>query len=72
MLFRSGETDGTGEGLVPYLTVGTWSTRWDVPDGNVVPLSDMDVIDMDKDALYENKQQINGLLSQILKERITD
>lgn len=27
-----GETDGTGEGLMPYLQAGTWSARTDVPD----------------------------------------
>ena len=65
-----GETDGTGEGLNPYSTVGTWSARTDVADGNPVPLSEMDVIYLDKEYIYNNREKMLTFWGKLLKENV--
>lgn len=65
-----GETDGTGEGMLPYSTVGTWSTRTDVPDGNDVPLSEMDIINLDREYIYENREKLNVLFEKTLEKNL--
>lgn len=62
-----GETDGTGEGITPYMTRGTWSVRTDIPDANPVPLSDIDYIPMNKTYLFENRDAMNSFWQELLK-----
>lgn len=63
-----GEADGTGMGIKPYSTKGTWSVRKDVADGNLVPLDEMDMVRMDKEHLYRNRDHMIAFWKQILKE----
>ena len=63
-----GEASGDGEGLKPFNTVGAWSTRIDVEDGNEVPISDIDMIDLDKNYLYENEDMLREFWKKVLKE----
>lgn len=65
--FLLGEADGTGEGYKPFCTKGTWSARVDVPDGNDVPQSDIDLIDSDQDYLIANKDKLTSFWSECLK-----
>ena len=65
--YMLGETDGTGEGLKPFLTKGTWSVRTDVPDGNDVPLDEIDVQFLNKSYLYENRENMMKFWEEILK-----
>ncbi len=62
-----GEADGTGEGYKPYQTAGTWSPRTDVPDGNDVPLSEIDLLWLDKEYMKDNRDEIDAFFSSILK-----
>jgi iron(III) transport system substrate-binding protein len=62
-----GETDGTGEGYKPYQTAGTWSPRTDIPDGNDVPQSEIDLLWLDKDSMKENRAYIMGFCESMLK-----
>lgn len=66
-----GETDGTGEGVKPYMTKGTWSTRVDVPDANEVPLSEVDYLEINKEYLYENMDAMSDFWNELLKENVT-
>ncbi|MDD3414042.1 MAG: extracellular solute-binding protein [Lachnospiraceae bacterium] len=65
--YMLGETDGTGEGLKPFLTKGTWSVRTDVPDGNDVPLDEIDLQFLNKSYLYENREEMIRFWEEILK-----
>ncbi len=67
-----GETDGTGEGRLPYATKGTWSTRIDVPDGNDIPLTEMDLYINDKEYIYDNKEYLHQFFSKLLNENIKE
>ena len=67
-----GEADGTGEGRLPYSTLGTWSTRVDAPDGNDVPLSKIDVISLDRNYVHSNKERLQKYFEDMLNENITD
>ena len=71
MRYLLGETDGTGKGRIPYSTLGTWSTRTDVPDGNQVPLSQMDVISLNRDYIYQNREKIDSIFEQTLEKNVT-
>ena len=62
-----GETDGTGEGYKPYQTAGTWSPRDDVPDGNDVPQSEIDLLWLDKNYMKENRDYLNSFFEGLLK-----
>lgn len=66
-----GETDGTGEGIKPYMTMGTWSTRVDVEDANEVPLSQIDYLEINKKYLYENMDAMSDFWNELLKENVT-
>lgn len=66
-----GETDGTGEGIKPYMTSGTWSTRVDVEDANEVPLSQIDYLEINKKYLYENMDAMSNFWNELLKENVT-
>ncbi len=69
--FLMGETDGTGEGIKPYMTKGTWSTRVDVEDANEVPLSEIDYLEINKEYLYENMDAMSDFWNELLKENVT-
>jgi len=66
-----GETDGTGEGIVPFRTEGTWSVRMDIPDANSVPLSEIDCIPINEEYLYENMDTMSEFWKELLKENVT-
>ncbi len=65
--FLLGERDGQGAGLKPFSTAGTWSVREDVPDGNDVPLSDIDLITPDQQSLIAGKDKNVSFWTDILK-----
>lgn len=65
-----GEKEGTGEGIQPFSTVGTWSTRTDVADGNPVPLSEIDYVSLDKEYLYTNQKYLNDFFASLLEENV--
>jgi len=62
-----GETDGTGEGYKPYQTSGTWSARMDVPDGNDVAQSEIDLLWLDKEYMKKNREYITAFYESLLK-----
>lgn len=66
-----GEADGTGEGIKPYMTMGTWSTRIDVLDGNPVSLSEIDYLEINKDYLYDNMEAMSVFWNRLLRENVT-
>ena len=66
--FLYGEADGKGEGYAPFCTEGTWSVREDVKDGASVPLSDIDLIRADQEALIAQKEKMTRFWSEILQE----
>ena len=66
-----GEADGRGEGIKPYMTSGTWSTRVDVEDANEVPLSEIDYLEINKEYLYENMDTMSDFWNELLKENVT-
>ncbi|HKM04271.1 MAG TPA: extracellular solute-binding protein [Lachnospiraceae bacterium] len=68
--YMLGELDGTGNGLNPFFTKGTWSVRSDVADGNDVPLEDIDVQFLDKSFLYENREEMLDFWEEILKKNV--
>lgn len=63
-----GETDGTGEGLIPYRSEGTWSVRTDTPDGNAVPLNETTLIWQDKTYISEHRNEIDEILLKMMSE----
>ncbi len=63
-----GEADGKGEGFVPFCTEGTWSVRDDVEDGASVPLTQIDLIDVDQDALIGQRTHMEGFWAGIIRE----
>ena len=67
-----GETDGKGEGIKPYSTLGTWSVRKDIEDGNDVGLEEIDVIFFDREYLYEKNEYIRTFLEGILDESVKE
>ena len=65
-----GETDGTGDGIKPFTTLGTWSVRNDMPDGNPVPLTEIDYVNINRQYIYDNRTAITTFWSELLKERL--
>ena len=63
-----GETDGKGEGYLPFRTAGTWSARDDVPDGNDVPLSEVDLIVPDQEALILSRDKMQTFWSEVIRD----
>lgn len=70
--FLLGEADGSGDGYKPFCTLGTWSARDDVPDGNPVPWDDIDLITPDQDTLIMQKSQMEAFWSGLLKQATPD
>ena len=66
-----GETDGKGEGVRPFTTIGTWSARKDNADGDTIPLSQLDVKYLNKEFIYENRQDMIEFWETIIKENVT-
>ncbi len=69
--YLMGETDGTGEGIKPYMTAGTWSARVDVPDANEVPLSEISYLEINKEYLYKNMDYMSDFWNGLIKENVT-
>lgn len=69
--YLMGETDGTGDGIKPFMTAGTWSTRVDVADANEVALSEMDYLEINKAYLYDNMDTISSFWEDLIKENAT-
>ncbi len=67
--FLYGESDGKGEGYKPFSTEGTWSARMDIPDGNDVPLDDIDLFVPDQDILTENREYLENFWTDILESK---
>ncbi len=67
-----GETDGKGEGLLPFSTVGTWSSRTDVEDGNPIPLREMDIVYLNKEYIYDNRTKMCTFWEELLKENVVE
>ena len=65
-----GEAEGTGNGIKPFSSTGTWSIRDDIPDGNIISLDNIDVIPIDKQFIYDNKTVIIDFWKEILKENL--
>ena len=53
-----GETDGTGEGLKPYLLDGTWPVRTDVQTGTAVSMSEGNFWFNEKDDVISREKEI--------------
>lgn len=68
--FILGETDGQAQGAAAFSTDGSWSARTDIQDGSSIPISDIDMIMMDKSYLYENMDKITGFFSSLLQANI--
>ena len=67
-----GGEDGKGDGYKPFCTVGTWSARTDVADGNDVPLDECDLIIPDQEFLTEHKEATGQFLADCLKDHGTE
>lgn len=64
-----GESDGKGEGYQPYLTEGAWSARKDVSSASKIPLSDMKLLYLDEDYIYENRQSFDDFWIDLLASK---
>lgn len=67
--YLTGDADGKSIGHEPFNTVGTWSVRRDIPDGNDVPLEDIDYVRIDKEYLYDTRELTSDYLSQLIKDK---
>ncbi|MBR7090290.1 MAG: substrate-binding domain-containing protein [Lachnospiraceae bacterium] len=67
--FLYGESDGKGEGYKPFSTAGTWSVRTDIPDGNDVPLDEIDLFVPDLDVLTENREHLENYWMCVLESK---
>ncbi|SES77911.1 ABC transporter substrate-binding protein [[Clostridium] polysaccharolyticum] len=64
-----GGSDGRGEGYQPFCTLGTWSARKDVADGNPVPMEEIDLIQTDVQYLIQNRKSIEKFWLGLLAEK---
>ncbi len=62
-----GGEDGSGEGYKPFKTLGTWSARDDVGDGNPVALEDIDLIVPDQDFIVK-QEWTEGFWTELLRK----
>ncbi len=65
--FIFGETDGTGEGYLPYLQAGAWSMRKDVKSEEERDLQDLNLIYSDEGYTYENQDGFNEFWAELLE-----
>ncbi|MFA5658931.1 MAG: extracellular solute-binding protein [Oscillospiraceae bacterium] len=63
-----GETDGTGQGALPYLTDGTWSPRTDIKSDAEYELEELNMWRLDKDYSYEHIEEFNEFWVNLLEE----
>ena len=61
-----GEKDGSGEGAKPYRTIGTWSIRNDIEDGNSISLDDMNYVELDNSYIHSNRESIASFFLGLL------
>ena len=61
-----GEEDGKGDGYQPFCTLGTWSARKDVSDGNPVRIEDTDLLQTDAEDLNRNRKRVEEFWSELL------
>ena len=54
-----GEADGKGEGFKPFNTIGGWPLRDDITPVDPVPLSDINIPDIDRTDIYYKLQDVN-------------
>ncbi|MBE5923768.1 MAG: extracellular solute-binding protein [Lachnospiraceae bacterium] len=66
--YMLGGSDGQGEGYKPFQTIGTWSARNDLNDGNPVALEDIRLLTPNQDYIIENRDYIDGFLSNLLEK----
>ena len=62
-----GGEDGSGEGYKPFKTLGTWSARDDVGDGNPVALENIDLIVPDQDFIVK-QEWTEGFWTELLRK----
>ncbi len=63
-----GETDGTGEGALPFRTEGTWSARTDIESGTQRPLSDIHFLQLDKAYIFSRKEKFKTTWLSLLEK----
>ena len=54
-----GEADGKGEGFKPFNTIGGWPLRDNITPVDPVPLSDINIPDIDRTDIYYKLQDVN-------------
>ena len=54
-----GEADGKGEGFKPFNTIGGWPLRDDVKAVDSIPLSDINIQDIDKTEIYYKLRDVS-------------
>ena len=54
-----GEADGKGEGFKPFNTIGGWPLRDDVKAVDPIPLSDINIQDIDKTEIYYKLRDVS-------------
>lgn len=64
-----GETDGQGNGYKTYLKNGCWSVRSDVKSDSPLSLGDMNLIYLDVDYIYENKEKVSAQWKALIDNR---
>lgn len=67
--YVTGDADGKSPGHDPFNTIGTWSVRVDIPDGNDVSLEDVDYIRIDKEYLYGTRELTGDYLSRLIQDK---
>lgn len=64
-----GETDGSGEGNRPYLQNGAWPVRGDVKSETAFPHEDLNLMYLDTEYIYDNRQDVLSFLSELSENR---
>jgi iron(III) transport system substrate-binding protein len=64
-----GEADGQGEGYAPYLKSGAWTVRSDVADETGVRSGELDLIQLDKQYLYHNREEFLEFWTELIEAR---
>ncbi len=62
-----GEADGQGEGYKPYLQSGAWTVRSDVADGTGVRSEELNLVLLDKEYLYNNKDEFLAFWQELIE-----
>ncbi len=64
--FIFGETDGTGDGYLPYLQTGAWSMRTDVESEEKRKLEDLKLVYSDEGYTYDNQEEFFKFWGELL------